>query len=291
MLHIVKQVPVSESNTTTTSFPRAVELEVSYVGKQINVTTGFELEVFKRGDEILFHAIRTASGLGYAKPQNALAMHCKHAIKLTCLVCGNVNIPSHLYSQMGIILIDEGDLYTLVMKSQLKAAHAFQQWVCREVIPTIRKTGSYSIAPQPNVIELPTDYKSALKTLVIVVEMNEALMLETKEAKEEALVAKKKLKRAHCRLGGVITNQRFYRKSYLAAMAKLRALEKIAHDKRCKVLRTAFFCDLTVSFADIVRAFPSVSVMDLMEWGIECYKGRYEAIPVVQALRKEGMRL
>ena len=39
--------------------------------------------------------------------------------------------------------IDERNLYRLVMHSDLPSAVKFQDWVCGEVLPTIRKTGSY----------------------------------------------------------------------------------------------------------------------------------------------------
>lgn len=44
-----------------------------------------------------------------------------------------------------IIIIDEAGLYSLVLRSKLPAAEAFQEWVVAEVIPSIRKTGSYSV--------------------------------------------------------------------------------------------------------------------------------------------------
>ena len=39
--------------------------------------------------------------------------------------------------------INEGDLYRLIMKSKLPSAEKFEAWVMDEVLPTIRKTGSY----------------------------------------------------------------------------------------------------------------------------------------------------
>jgi hypothetical protein len=39
--------------------------------------------------------------------------------------------------------INEGDLYRLIMKSKLPSAEKFESWVMDEVLPAIRKTGSY----------------------------------------------------------------------------------------------------------------------------------------------------
>ena len=43
------------------------------------------------------------------------------------------------------IFINESALYELTFKSRMPDAHIFRDWVTSEVIPTIRKTGSYVI--------------------------------------------------------------------------------------------------------------------------------------------------
>jgi hypothetical protein len=45
--------------------------------------------------------------------------------------------------------INEAGLYKLILKSSLKSAEIFQDWVCSEVIPSIRKTGSYTSPASP----------------------------------------------------------------------------------------------------------------------------------------------
>lgn len=42
-------------------------------------------------------------------------------------------------------LVSESGLYKLVMRSEKATARAFQDWVTREVLPSIRKTGGYLI--------------------------------------------------------------------------------------------------------------------------------------------------
>lgn len=39
--------------------------------------------------------------------------------------------------------INEGNLYRLIIKSNKPQAEPFEAWVCDEVLPAIRKTGSY----------------------------------------------------------------------------------------------------------------------------------------------------
>ena len=44
--------------------------------------------------------------------------------------------------------IDEGNLYRLIIKSNLPQAEIFERWVFDEVIPSIRKIGSYTVKSQ-----------------------------------------------------------------------------------------------------------------------------------------------
>lgn len=49
-----------------------------------------------------------------------------------------------------INIIPESDVYRLVMRSNLPSAERFQDWVCEEVLPSIRKTGGYGTVALPN---------------------------------------------------------------------------------------------------------------------------------------------
>lgn len=44
-----------------------------------------------------------------------------------------------------VTIINEPGLYTLVLGSRKPEAKAFKRWITHEVIPSIRKTGSYSV--------------------------------------------------------------------------------------------------------------------------------------------------
>lgn len=105
-----------------------------------------ELQIFNSGE---FGEIRTieidgkpyfvgadvAKALGYKDTVNALKQHCRGVVK------------HHLTDSLGrnqeASFITEGDLYRLIMKSKLPSAEKFEAWVMDEVLPTIRKTGSY----------------------------------------------------------------------------------------------------------------------------------------------------
>lgn len=54
-------------------------------------------------------------------------------------------------------IINESGLYSLIIKSRKKEAKRFKKWVTSEVLPSIRKTGSYSINH-----EIPQSFSDAL---------------------------------------------------------------------------------------------------------------------------------
>lgn len=92
---------------------------------------------------VLFCASDVARALGYAKPRNAIAAHCKGALKR-----GGVSTTTNQYGvtteqETEMLFIPESDLYRLVFSSKLPAAEKFTDWVTGEVLPTIRKNGGY----------------------------------------------------------------------------------------------------------------------------------------------------
>lgn len=104
-----------------------------------------ELQIFNSGE---FGEIRTieidgkpyfvgtdvAKALGYNNPRDAVSRHCKGVVKRDTPTSSGIQSMSY---------INEGDLYRLIMKSKLPSAEKFESWVMDEVLPTIRKTGSY----------------------------------------------------------------------------------------------------------------------------------------------------
>lgn len=100
-----------------------------------------------------------AKALGYAKPQNAISTHCRHALKQGIGVqTGNKADGTPSIQNVEMLIIPEGDMYRLISRSKLKSAEQFEEWVFDEVLPTIRKTGSYGQPQLPKT----TDDKIAL---------------------------------------------------------------------------------------------------------------------------------
>lgn len=80
-----------------------------------------------------------------------------------------------------LVYINEKNLYKVIMRSDKPQAEPFQDWVCGDVLPTIRKTGSYSAQQQLTPSEL------ILQLAQVNVE-NERKMREL-EAKQDQLQA------------------------------------------------------------------------------------------------------
>ena len=92
-----------------------------------------------------------ATALDYAKPPNALKRHVSENHK--CIfetlreTLGKVVTAAGPSSELHphTVFINEAGVYSLVMGSHLPAAVAFKDWVCEEVLPTIRKYGTYTM--------------------------------------------------------------------------------------------------------------------------------------------------
>lgn len=87
-----------------------------------------------------FVANDVAKTLGYKNPSKATNDHCKKSI----LARGN----DSLGRLQEFKVIPESDVYRLVIKSKLPNAEKFEEWIMEEVLPQIRKTGSYTSVPQ-----------------------------------------------------------------------------------------------------------------------------------------------
>ena len=74
--------------------------------------------------------------LGYANTSKALIDHVDDEDKLN-----NETLSS--LGQRGGWLINESGLYSLILSSKLPTAKKFKRWVTSEILPAIRKTGSY----------------------------------------------------------------------------------------------------------------------------------------------------
>ena len=102
--------------------------------------SGLQVRTLEKEGKPYFVAKDVAEVLGYTNSRKAVSDHCKKAERIG----GNESL--HLDPQTTII--PESDVYRLIMRSNLPSAERFETWVTEEVLPSIRKTGSYSMRPE-----------------------------------------------------------------------------------------------------------------------------------------------
>jgi anti-repressor protein len=100
-----------------------------------------------------FVAKDMAEILGYTNTNKAIKDHCKKTVNFIDLFKGNDSLGlenSNLTKELGnnfknTKFIPESDVWRLIVKSRLPEAEKIEEWIMEEVLPQIRKTGSYSL--------------------------------------------------------------------------------------------------------------------------------------------------
>lgn len=87
-----------------------------------------------------------ASALGYAEPRSAVSKK----IDPEDRGVAKMETPSGVQETT---IINESGLYSLILSSKLSSAKKFKRWVTAEVLPAIRKTGSYCIVSAQGNVE------------------------------------------------------------------------------------------------------------------------------------------
>jgi prophage antirepressor-like protein len=113
--------------------------------------TSFTIITNEQDGSIWFIGKEVATALGYENTSLTLSRHTKGGIKTI--------LPSKGGYQEATI-IPESDVYRLIMKSNKAEAEAFQDWVTMEVLPAIRKTGSFNHFKEQQNKELSTAKES-----------------------------------------------------------------------------------------------------------------------------------
>ena len=98
-----------------------------------NVEFG-EIRTTELNNKPYFVGSDIAKVLGYKEPHKAVSRHCKGGIKRTILTNGG---------NQELVVIPEGDVYRLIIKSKLPSAEKFECWIMDQVLPQIRQTGGY----------------------------------------------------------------------------------------------------------------------------------------------------
>lgn len=139
----------------------------------------------------LFCARDVALALGYSDSDQAVRTHCKSAQTCPVDFTGQVR---------HVRFIPESDVYRLVMRSKLPGAERFQDWVVEDVLPALRQTGRFEVAPA-----VPQTLSAALRLAADLAEQNEAQsrQLAEKDARIEELSPKAEFYERFCEADGL----------------------------------------------------------------------------------------
>ncbi|NMY06000.1 hypothetical protein HBO12_23830 [Pseudomonas sp. WS 5059] len=76
--------------------------------------------------------------LGYSNSRQVISDNCREkGVRITDTLTEK--------GKQELQFIDEGNLYRLIIRSRKEEAQQFESWVCDEVLPALRKTGSYQL--------------------------------------------------------------------------------------------------------------------------------------------------
>ena len=100
-----------------------------------------------------------ADALGYADSTTAMRSHCRGVQKLH-------PIPDTLGRMQETRLMAEPDMLRLIVNSTLPAAERFERWVFEDVLPAIRKTGSYTAKAAATPLKATAEAARAFAPLV-----------------------------------------------------------------------------------------------------------------------------
>jgi prophage antirepressor-like protein len=120
-------------------FPMSNEISV-FTFENVNV------RIIDRDGNLWFVAKDVCDVLGYENARDAVAKHCRDDVANRYAL----NLLDRNGRPHETTIISELNLNRLIMRSKKPEAEKFQDWVCGEVIPSIRKTGQYSVSPEPN---------------------------------------------------------------------------------------------------------------------------------------------
>lgn len=123
-----------------------------------------------------FVAKDVCEALGYTNSRKALADHVdeEDVTKRDTLTKGGVQAVS---------CINESGLYSLILSSKLENAKRMKRWVTSEVLPSIRKTGSYG-APAANLPDF-SNPAAAARAWAEQYELGQVLAIENKQQQEQ----------------------------------------------------------------------------------------------------------
>ena len=134
--------------------PKAEELDpttATALKLRYRIFNGADIRMVQdENKEVWFVADDVCKVLGYKNTKDAISKHCSKVIDSNDLVEGETELCKKITvdtkgGKQAMIAINEPDLYRLIMRSRMPDARKFEKWVVEDVLPTIRKTGKYTV--------------------------------------------------------------------------------------------------------------------------------------------------
>ena len=105
---------------------------------------GATVDCIVKDGELWVDSNGVATILGYASVQKARRCHVDEEDQIKLEELGLPDLDTLDRNARNKIFINESGLLSLILRSNMDQAKVFKRWVTKEVLPRIRKTGSYS---------------------------------------------------------------------------------------------------------------------------------------------------
>jgi prophage antirepressor-like protein len=176
------------------------------------------LDMFKYQDSPVRHVIDENNDPWWVAVDVCKVLELDNVARAVSRLDGDEVTQSKVIDSLGRLqtttLVNEPGLYSLILRSEKPEAKAFKRWVTHELLPAIRKTGSYSLPGAPNLDAISQRVGEALEKI-------KEGKLEIAEAKLEVKEYADELKRI--RHTAILEDSRF-RKGVAAPQPKMKPL-------------------------------------------------------------------
>ena len=150
--------------------------------------------------------------LGYKNPRKALNDHIDSEDK-------GVTKCDTLGGTQEMTVINESGLYSLILSSKLPKAKEFKRWVTSEVLPSIRKTGSYSVQQKVDSYMIEDSIARA-KRWIEEEEERRTLKLTVEHQKPMVMLAEERIDKKGCYSLTDVTKSLHFKRGQITRWAK-----------------------------------------------------------------------
>lgn len=177
--------------------------------------TGQQIRVVRCGDEPWFVAADVCAVLAIGNSRQAVSYLDEDETGVI------TNDTSRGRRQMQIV--SESGLYSLILRSRKPEARVFKRWITHEVLPQIRRTGSYTAAPTLVPAQMP-NHVEALRGWADEVERREAAEQRVAELEPEAARAAQTIDADGLALVGTVAKRFGVKESFLREFLRAEGL-------------------------------------------------------------------